>query len=252
MRQPINFLTWPNMRSPLLPSEVSLRTWACLLKIASPQWTAGIVTYCCNCLQLPSSDWWMTLAPPLQRETTILTLLPVLYPISLSTFCPTTSASWLHLQHRGDWEYRAPAQGLVRCVPPPTWTEELHWHIWWRRRITAFLERTPQHVPVVGEVSRQSGDHIPRTSTVESDFLVVKYEKNRNRMCLSDAIIKSILHSKQYRRMRSLGVWFLSEYFLNKQFRIAPKLTYDLAPNLVHFGIVQQMSDKKWSVDVGS
>ena len=27
----------------------------------------------------------------------------------------------------------------------------------------------------------------PGTSTVESEFLVVKYEKNKNRMCLSDA-----------------------------------------------------------------
>ena len=44
----------------------------------------------------------------------------------------------------------------------------------------------------------------PGTSTVESDFLVVKYNKTRNRMFLSDASLKGILHAKQYRRMRSL------------------------------------------------
>ena len=44
----------------------------------------------------------------------------------------------------------------------------------------------------------------PGTSTVDSDFLVVKYEKTRNRMCLSDASLEGILHAKQYRRMRSL------------------------------------------------
>lgn len=46
----------------------------------------------------------------------------------------------------------------------------------------------------------------PGTSTVESDFSVVKYEKNKNRMSLSDASLEGILHAKQYRRMRSLGV----------------------------------------------
>ena len=75
----------------------------------------------------------------------------------------------------------------------------------------------------------------PSTSTVESNFSVVKYEKTRNRMCLSDASFKGILHAKQYRRMRRLGsesslntVWIkihnnviitpniISEYCLNK------------------------------------
>ena len=44
----------------------------------------------------------------------------------------------------------------------------------------------------------------PGTSTFESNFLVVKYEKTRNHMCLSDASLEGILHAKQYRRMRSL------------------------------------------------
>ena len=43
------------------------------------------------------------------------------------------------------------------------------------------------------------------TYTAKSDFSVVKYEKNRNRMCLSDASLKVILHAKQYRRLLSLG-----------------------------------------------
>jgi hypothetical protein len=46
----------------------------------------------------------------------------------------------------------------------------------------------------------------PGTSTVESDFSVVKYEKNKNRMSLTDASLKGILHAKQYRRMHSLKV----------------------------------------------
>jgi hypothetical protein len=44
----------------------------------------------------------------------------------------------------------------------------------------------------------------PGTSTVESDFSEVKYEKNKNRMCLTDANLEGILHAKQYRRMYSL------------------------------------------------
>ena len=51
----------------------------------------------------------------------------------------------------------------------------------------------------------------PGTSTVESDFLVVKYEKTRNRMCLSDVSLGGILHAKQFRRIRSL----VSESSLN-------------------------------------
>jgi hypothetical protein len=44
------------------------------------------------------------------------------------------------------------------------------------------------------------------TSTVESDFSVGKYEKNKNRMSLTDASLEGILHAKQYRRMHSLKV----------------------------------------------
>ena len=51
----------------------------------------------------------------------------------------------------------------------------------------------------------------PGTSTVESNFLVVKYEKTRNRMCLSDASLEGILHAKHYWRMHSL----VSESSLN-------------------------------------
>ncbi|CAK9260470.1 unnamed protein product [Sphagnum jensenii] len=46
----------------------------------------------------------------------------------------------------------------------------------------------------------------PGTSTVESDFSVVKYEKNKNRMSLTDASFEGILHVRQYRRMHSLKV----------------------------------------------
>jgi len=46
----------------------------------------------------------------------------------------------------------------------------------------------------------------PNTSTVDRGFLVVKYEKNKNRMNLTDASLEGILHAKQYRRMHSLKV----------------------------------------------
>jgi hypothetical protein len=68
----------------------------------------------------------------------------------------------------------------------------------------------------------------PGTSTVESDFSVVKYEKNKNRMSFTDASLEGILHAKQYRRMHSLKVQFYSEYCLNKHCRIAPNLTFTL------------------------
>ena len=45
----------------------------------------------------------------------------------------------------------------------------------------------------------------PRTSTVESNFLVAKYKKNRNCMSLIDASLEGILHANQYRHMCSLG-----------------------------------------------
>jgi hypothetical protein len=41
----------------------------------------------------------------------------------------------------------------------------------------------------------------PGTSTVESDLSVVKYEKNKNRMSLTDASLEGIFRAKQYRRM---------------------------------------------------
>jgi hypothetical protein len=47
---------------------------------------------------------------------------------------------------------------------------------------------------------------LPGTSTVESDFSVVKYEKNDNRMSLTYANLEGILQAKQYRRRHSLKV----------------------------------------------
>jgi hypothetical protein len=46
----------------------------------------------------------------------------------------------------------------------------------------------------------------PGRSTVESDLAVMKYEKNKNRMSLTDASLEEILHAEQYRRMHSLKV----------------------------------------------
>ena len=46
----------------------------------------------------------------------------------------------------------------------------------------------------------------PGTYTVESDFSVVKHEKTKNRVNLTDVSLEGILHAKQYRRMRSLDI----------------------------------------------
>ena len=52
----------------------------------------------------------------------------------------------------------------------------------------------------------------PGTSTVESDFSVVKHEKTKNRMNLTDVSLKGILHAKQYRRLRSLNISNSTQY----------------------------------------
>ena len=57
-----------------------------------------------------------------------------------------------------------------------------------------------------GEVSWRSGNHLPVTSAVEREFLVLKYEKTKNRMILIDSILEGILYGKQYRLMCILGV----------------------------------------------
>ena len=44
----------------------------------------------------------------------------------------------------------------------------------------------------------------PGTSTVESDFSVVKWEKDPTRLSLSDFSLEGILHSKQYHKLNSL------------------------------------------------
>ena len=46
------------------------------------------------------------------------------------------------------------------------------------------------------------------TSTIESNFLVTKFEKNNNRTTLSDVSLEGIIHAKQYRLMCSLNIWF--------------------------------------------
>ena len=96
-RRPIIFLNQPIMRSPSLLSEILWRTWDYLSNIAFPQWKMGIVTRCCNCQRPSSLDWWMASLTLLHSETKtmkpISTLLPVFYPISLSTFFPVTSPS---------------------------------------------------------------------------------------------------------------------------------------------------------------
>ena len=45
----------------------------------------------------------------------------------------------------------------------------------------------------------------PGTSTVESDFSVVNYEKNDNRTALTDLSLEGILHSKQYKTIQSFS-----------------------------------------------
>jgi hypothetical protein len=68
------------------------------------------------------------------------------------------------------------------------------------------LDRSPEHVSVAGEIRRWSGDHLSRYIHCWERLSVVKYEKNKNRMSLTDASLEGILHAKQYRRMHSLKV----------------------------------------------
>lgn len=44
----------------------------------------------------------------------------------------------------------------------------------------------------------------PGTSTVESDFSIVKWEKDAGRVSLTDFSLEGILHAKQFRRIRSI------------------------------------------------
>ena len=44
----------------------------------------------------------------------------------------------------------------------------------------------------------------PGTSTVKSDFWIVKWEKDNSRVSLTDFCLKGILHAKQFKRMRSI------------------------------------------------
>ena len=44
----------------------------------------------------------------------------------------------------------------------------------------------------------------PGTSTVESDFSIVKWEKDVGRVSLTDFSLEGILHAKQFKRMRSI------------------------------------------------
>ena len=41
----------------------------------------------------------------------------------------------------------------------------------------------------------------PTTATVESDFSVLKWEKNSHRLRLDDLSLAGIMHSKQYNRL---------------------------------------------------
>ena len=44
----------------------------------------------------------------------------------------------------------------------------------------------------------------PGTSTVESDFSIVKYEKDEYRMSLTDFSLEGILHSKQFEKLSEI------------------------------------------------
>lgn len=44
----------------------------------------------------------------------------------------------------------------------------------------------------------------PGTSTVESDFSIVKWEKDNSRVSLTDFSLEGILHANQFKRMRAI------------------------------------------------
>jgi hypothetical protein len=45
----------------------------------------------------------------------------------------------------------------------------------------------------------------PGTSTVESDFSIVKWEKDVGRASLTDFSLEGILHAKQFKQMQSIN-----------------------------------------------
>ena len=47
----------------------------------------------------------------------------------------------------------------------------------------------------------------PGTFTVESDFLLVGWEKDAFRSALTDLSLEGILHSKQFLELNSLGLY---------------------------------------------
>ena len=44
----------------------------------------------------------------------------------------------------------------------------------------------------------------PDTSTVESDFSIVKWEKDNSRVSLADLSLEGILHANQFKQMRAI------------------------------------------------
>jgi hypothetical protein len=55
-------------------------------------------------------------------------------------------------------------------------------------------------------VLRRLGQCIPGTSSVESDFSIVYWEKDDCRISLTDISLEGIFHSKQFDKIRSIGL----------------------------------------------
>jgi hypothetical protein len=137
------------------------------------------------------------------------------YPISLSAFCPATFCVYQQ-RHRERLDctfsneeietigrqHKALYDSYDRQPDVKSFIDSFDDSAAYREAWIGLQNTNPLLERFVGGLATI----FPGTSTVESNFSVVKYEKNKNRMSLTDASLEGILHAKQYRRTYSLKV----------------------------------------------
>jgi hypothetical protein len=171
-----------------------------------------------NSIRHPS-NWWMAIPPLLRREpkTTrpISMRLRMFYPISLSAFCPANSAFICSatgsalITPSATWRLRLLGASTRLCTTHTTLQPDVKSSIDSFNDSAAYRDAwigLQNTYPLLERFVGGLATIFPGTSAVESHFSVMKYEKYKNRMSLTDASLKRILHAKQYRRMHSLKV----------------------------------------------
>lgn len=83
------------------------------------------------------------------------------------------------------------------------------------------------------------------TSTVESDFSVIKFEKN-SRTTLSVVCFDEILYYKQFHRTCNRNVWTLANKALAMAAPYCANFNCRSTPDLVEPAVIPQTQNKKW------